>query len=152
MIYKWKTYSYKTSANVAGKICEQLDRTVGLTPENLLDVSRPENAPLHNEFEWNNEVASEKYRKIQARLLISNLSIVIEENKQEPIRAYFSLQRGFKKNAGLYESTITILSDEQKRAKLLETAKQELEAFKKKYQTLTELSAVFEAISLAINE
>ena len=112
MIYKWKTYNYKTSAEVAGSVCEELDRTVGLTPENLVDASRPEDAPLHQEFEWNDELAAEEYRKTQARLLISNLSIVIEEQKQESVRAFFSLQHGFHKNSGLYESTITILGPE----------------------------------------
>lgn len=152
MIYKWKTYNYKTSAAVAGSVCEELDRTVGLTPENLVDASRPEDAPLHQEFEWNDELAAEEYRKTQARLLISNLSIVIEEQKQEPVRAFFSLQHGFHKNSGLYESTITILGDDLKREKLLETAKKEMEAFKKKYQMLSELANVFEAINLVVNE
>ena len=152
MIYKWKTYTYKTSAAVAGEVCEELDRTVGLTPENLVDASRPEEAPLHNEFEWNDSLAAEEYRRVQARLLISNLSIVVEEHKQEPVRAFFSLQNGFRKNSGIYESAIAIMNDDLKREKLLENAKKELEAFKKKYQLLSELAEIFEAINLVVNE
>ena len=150
MTYKWKTFYCKTSAAVAGAVCEELDRTVGLTPENLVNASRPEDAPLHQEFEWNDELAAEEYRKTQARLLISNLSIVIEEQKQEPVRAFFSLQHGFKKNSGMYESTITILGDEEKRARLLEKAKKEMLAFKNKYEMLTELAEVFASIDNAI--
>ena len=146
MTYQWKTFSYKTSADVAGEVCEELDRTVGLTPENLVDVSRPEDAPLHGEFEWNDELAAEEYRRVQARLMISNLSVVIEEHKQEPVRAFFSLQSGFRKNSGTYESTITIMGDKEKRAKLLESAKKEMLAFKAKYKMLTELAGVFELI------
>ena len=146
MIYKWKNFSYKTSASVAGEVCEELDRTIGLTPANLVDASRPEEAPLHNEFEWDDHVAAEEFRRTQARLMISNLSIVIEEHKAEPIRAFFSLQSGFRKNFGTYESTVAIMNDDQKREKLLDTAKRELEAFRKKYQILTELSDVFAAI------
>lgn len=148
MIYKWKNYSYKTSAEVAGEVCEELDRTVGLTPQNLVDVSRPEDAPLHNEFEWDNDVAAEEWRRVQARLLINNLAIVIEEQKQEPVRAFFSLQCGFRKNDGNYESTIRIMSDSEKRKKLLESAKRDMEAFKNKYQMLTELQDVFSAMEL----
>lgn len=147
MIYKWKTYSYKTDAAVAGSVCEKLNQTVGLTPENLVDASRPEDAPLHNEFEWNDSLAAEEYRRVQARLLISNLAIVIEEQKQEPIRAFFSLQNGFRKNPGQYESTITIMSDDVKRENLLKKAKNELKAFRQKYQMLSELANVFEAIN-----
>lgn len=152
MVYKWKTYSYKTSAAVAGSVCEELDRTVGLTPENLVDASRPEDAPLHNEFEWDDNVEAEAYRKAQARLMISNLSIVIEEKKQEPVRAYFSLQRGFRKNSGTYESTITIMEDSERRALLLEKAKAEMIAFKSKYSMLTELADVFESIDNTVKQ
>lgn len=147
MIYKWKTYSYKTDPAIAGSVCEELNQTVGLTPENLVDASRPEDAPLHSEFEWNDSLAAEEYRRVQARLLISNLSIVIEEQKQEPVRAFFSLHHGFKKNPGQYESTITIMSDDAKREILLKKAKNELKAFRQKYQMLSELANVFEAIN-----
>ena len=146
MVYKWKNFSYKTSANVAGEVCEELDRTVGLTPENLVDASRPEDAPLHSEFEWDDQVAAEEFRRTQARQMICNLSIVIEEKEMEPVRAFFSLQNGFRKNTGTYESTIVILSDEEKRRKLFFNAARDMEAFKNKYQMLTELAEVFEAI------
>lgn len=151
MIYKWKNYSYKTSAEVAGEVCEELDRTVGLTPENLVDASRPEDAPLHNEFLWDDEAAAEEYRRVQARLLISNLSIVIEENKQEPVRAFFSLQSGFRRNSGTYESTIRIMGDAEKREELLNKAKEELKAFQKKYHMLSDLAAVLAIIDVTIN-
>ena len=151
MVYKWKNYSYKTSANVAGEVCEKLDRTVGLTPENLVEASRPEDAPLHSEFEWNDAVAAEEFRRTQARQIICNLSIVIDEKKSEPVRAFFSLQSGFRKNTGTYEGTLTIMSDSDKRQKLLDNAKRELEAFKKKYELLTELSEVFAAIDSVVN-
>ena len=151
MVYKWKNFSYKTSANVAGEVCEELDRTVGLTPENLVNASRPEDAPLHSEFEWDDAIAAEEYRRTQARQMICNLSIVIDEQKQEPVRAFFSLQSGFRKNAGTYEGTITIMSNEEKRQKLLDNAKRELEAFRKKYELLTELSEVFAAIDSVVN-
>lgn len=152
MVYKWKNFSYKTNANVAGEVCEKLDRTVGLTPENLVEASRPENAPLHSEFEWDDAIAAEEYRRVQARQMICNLSIVIDEQKSEPIRAFFSLQSGFRKNEATYEGTITIMGNEEKRQKLLDNAKKELEAFRKKYELLTELSGVFAAIDLALYE
>lgn len=151
MIYKWKNFSYKTSAEVAGEVCEELDRTVGLTPENLVEASRPEDAPLHNEFEWDDRIAAEEYRRTQARLMICNLSIVLEEQKQEPIRAFFSLQNGFRKNEGTYESTITIMGDSDKRKRLFDNAKRDLEAFKKKYEILSELAELFSVIDSVVN-
>ena len=150
--YKWKTYAYKTSADVAGAVCEELDRTVGLTPANLVDASRAEDAPLHDEFEWDDEIAGEAYRKEQARMMITNLAIVIEEHKQEPVRAYYSFEYGFRKNTSTYVSTIKILSDSDKRTQLLERAKSEMIAFKSKYSMLTELADVFESIDSTVKQ
>lgn len=152
MVYKWKTYGYRTSAETAGSVCEELDRTVGLTPANLVDASRPEDAPLHQEFEWDDTVAAEAYRKEQARMMITNLAIVIEERKQEPVRAFYSLEYGFRKNSGTYVSTVKIMSDSDKRAALLEKAKGEMIAFKSKYSMLTELADVFESIDSAVTQ
>ena len=46
MVYGWKTASYiKADANIAGKQCEELEKTVGLTAKNLLDANRDESAP-----------------------------------------------------------------------------------------------------------
>ncbi len=146
MIYKWKHYYHKTDATVAGEVCEELDKTVGLTPQNLVDASRPEDAPLHREFEWDDTIAAEEYRRVQARHIITNLAVVIEEKKQEPVRAFFSLEYGFKKNEGAYESTVRIMSDEEMKARLLEKAKAEMIAFKSKYKMLRELDEVFASI------
>ena len=151
MVYEWKTYAYKTDANVAGKVCEELSSTVGLTPKNLVDASRAEDAPLHKEFEWDDAVAAEGYRKQQAALIISNLAIVIEERKEEPVRAFFSLSGGFRK-AGVFESTVEILSDKDKRKTLLDKACGEMKAFKAKYKMLKELEKVFEAMDEVVPE
>lgn len=52
MVYEWKiTGICKVDANIAGAVCEELKNTVGLTRENLVNASRPEDAPLHDEFE-----------------------------------------------------------------------------------------------------
>ena len=45
-----------------------------------------------------------------------------------------------------YEPTHVIMSDEGKRNKLLQIALAELRTFKHKYEQLTELSEIFEAI------
>ena len=89
MIYQWKSASrIKTNAQTAGEICENLERTVGLTAKNLLEVSRPEDAPLHNEFEWNDSVAAEKYRENQARYIIRMLCVAPEKEDKPPVRAF----------------------------------------------------------------
>lgn len=144
MIYQWKNKGFfGTDAQIAGEICETLTNTVGLSADTLLQASEPEDAPLHNEFEWDNDIAADNYRHIQAGNIIRNLEIVCKE--QEPTRAFMTIERRVAHNSS-YEPTVEILSDEDKRDKLLEQALMELEWFKRKYDGIKALAAVFEAI------
>ena len=144
MVYEWKIKGVmKTDANVAGKVCEDLKNTVGLTKKTLVDASRPEDAPLHNEFEWDDEVAAEEWRKRQAQNMISNLSIVLVETEDEevtPVRAFYATELHH------YENIRAIITNEEKKDDLLIRAIRELQAFKRKYRILTELETVFSAI------
>ena len=138
--YKWKTGAVvKTNADVAGKQFEQLEKTVGLTPQTVLDANRAENAPLHNEFEWNDEQAAELYRLRQAGYLIRSISVIVQtqQNEEKEVRAFF--QTEYK---GEYESISVIFDDENKHDALLEKALKELEAFSRKYETLVELKPI----------
>lgn len=140
MTYEWKTGYYKTSADVAGSVCKELENTVGLTAKNLVDASRPEDAPLHKEFEWRDDIAAEKFREQQARVLISNLVVITEETA--PVRAYISIN-----SAGQsYESIEVVLKDEDKRMQMFARALGELDCFKRKYANLKEFSGVFAEI------
>ncbi len=140
MTYEWKTGYYKASADVAGSVCKELENTVGLTAKNLVDASRPEDAPLHKEFEWRDDIAAEKFREQQARVLISNLVVITEE--AAPVRAYISIN-----SAGQsYESIEVVLKDEDKRMQMFARALNELDCFRKKYASLKEFSGIFAEI------
>ena len=58
------------SAETAINELSKIESTIGLTPANVVDVSRPENAPLHRVFLWDDSAAAEKYRQHQAQGLI----------------------------------------------------------------------------------
>lgn len=144
--YKWKTASYiKADAEEAGKMCEELSQTIGLTPESLLEANKAEEAPLHNEFEWDDTEAAHKYRLGQARHIIQCLITIPEGAAEEtaPVRAFFVTEKTSK-----YEHIDVILHNEDKRAIMLRQAIAELNAFKKKYAELAELTALFEQIAL----
>ena len=141
MVYQWKKASYiKADANVAGQMCEQLEQTVGLTAKSLLDANRPKEAPLHGEFEWDDSKAAEQYREQQARHIINCLCVKPERNDQEPVRAFFTISQPS------YENISVILQSAEKHSSLLDLALKELNAFKAKYNTLTQLEPVFDAI------
>ena len=141
MVYKFKSGSHiKADPQLAGAMLERLEAENNLTAKALVDANRAEDAPLHNEFEWNDSIAAEAYRETQARHIINCIEIVREE--KEPVRAFFSISRAEPE----YRHIDAIMKEEDKRQALLKLALSELLAFKKKYAQLEELAAVFAAI------
>lgn len=143
--YEWKGYKYRTDANEAGRVMEELERTVGLTTKNLVDASRPEDAPLHKDFEWDDAIAGEKYREVQAGKMITSLKIVLKQEEAKPTRGFVTLEYAPGK-PGNYESVENVLLVEEKRNRLLTLAIRELQAFRRKYIALSELSELFDLI------
>lgn len=145
MVYEWKTASYiKADANVAGKQCEELEKAGGLTPKRLLDANRDENAPLHNEFEWRDSVAAEKYRENQARHIIACLCVRTETTsgeQSEPVRAFLTTTLEPE-----YKSLNVILRSADSHYAMLATALKELKAFQRKYRLLSELKPLFDVM------
>lgn len=142
MVYKWdKGSRFSVSAQVAGEVCEELEKKGELTAKNLVDVSRPEDAPLHKCFNWNDEEAAELYREEQGRRLIRCL-ITVPENNVVSTRAYFNIVR----NESEYHSINVILENQDKYESMMAMALKELQAFEKKYAVLEKLKPVFDAI------
>lgn len=144
MVYKFKTGArIKTDAQIAGAELERLEAEGNLTAKALVDASRPEDAPLHKEFEWNDSKAAEAYREQQARHIINSIEIVQEE--KEPVRAFFNIQRAEPQ----YHHVTAIMREADSRQALLDAAFAELNACKRKYRGLQELAAVFAALEEA---
>lgn len=144
MTYQWKPGArIRANAQVAGEMCQLLERNGLLSAKNLLDANRPEDAPLHSEFEWDDSIAAESWREQQARTIIN--SLIVKVDQAEPVRAFFKIE-----NAGnAYQAIETILSAEDKTQKLLTVALGELNALMHKYQTIEKLSGVWEAVRSA---
>ena len=140
MTYQWKTPFHKVDADIAGRVCERLEEEGNLNAKTLVEVSRPEDAPLHPEFEWDDAAAAERWREQQARCIINHLTVVIDE--KEPVRKFFNITA----SEANYTSIDVILQSTDSKDKLLQMALRELEAFKRKYSQLEELSRVFNAI------
>lgn len=141
----------KADAQEVGELFERLEASPeGLTPTSVLNASRDEQSLLHNEFEWDDTVAAEQYRKSQARAIIQNLTVVtnttdVEEREQHADRAYV-ITPGYK---GAYVSLDNALNREEWRAHLLKTALRDMDVFTAKYQRLSELAAVVQAMESA---
>lgn len=140
MTVTWRVAGiYKADAQ---KVAEEIG-TEKITPEEVLEKARDENSELHKCFEWNDSVAAEKYRLQQAGNVIRMLYYESEKKDVKPVRA-FSLTT----EQSTYQPTqlFTVQKDEYQ--SLLKRAMAELEAFKRKYHTLTELEEVFKAMEV----
>lgn len=147
-LFAWKEGSrISADAQAGGEMCAQLEREGRLTAKNLVEANRDENAPLHNEFEWDDNAAAEKFREEQARYIIRHLTIVREPEAETKvpttIRAFYQVESG----TSNYDSVVTIMSSEQKYSSLLQSALNELRSFQKKYREIKELDAIMDCIT-----
>lgn len=134
----WKFMNYKADPNEAYKEITSLPE---ITPQNVVNLARSEKSVIHNDFEWNDEIAGEKYRVLQAGEMIRNF--VIEEKKTEksPVRM---LHITSEKN--VYKPVEFFVAHDDEYQTLLKRAKMELDGFVKRYSDISELEEVFEAI------
>ena len=146
--YQWKSGArIKGDAQASGELFEQLAATEkGLTAETLLEANKPKSAPLHNDYEWNDKKAAHEWRLHQSRNFIHSIvTVEVQEDQNaaqaEPLRAFFITTEKHK-----YEPLTAIVEEQSKYDRLLETALSELLAFKRKYEALTELQPVFDAM------
>lgn len=144
MVYEWKPGAHQSGpAQLAGEVCAQLEAEGRLNAAELVDASRPEDAPLHGSFEWDDAVAGEKWRNHQARNIIN--AIVIRNNEQSeatPVRAFFNLTT----EGSSYTSVHAIVRQPDRYRQLLDDAREELRYFRRKYSSLAELQTVFACI------
>ena len=147
--YSWGRKHHGVPAKTAGEELERIQQRDGMvTKETLLDESRPEEAPLHPAFEWDDTKAAEKYRLTQAKSIINDIVVEVirtGEDETKKVPAFVNVVKGLQNNAQ-YLSIDVAMSDEDHRKAVLENAKSELNAFKRKYSNLTELAGVFAEI------
>ena len=137
---KWKVDGiFKADANECYREISSLEQ---ITPKAILDIARDENSELHKCFEWDNDSAAEKYRTIQAGNVIRMLYIVPKNADAPPVRV---LSRT---SDTVYQPTRTFVKNQNEYEDLLKRALSELESFRLKYKTLSELEQVFEQIDL----
>jgi hypothetical protein len=141
------------SAQKAGeRIAELRERFGGgITPTQIVDEARRKTSPIHNAFEWSDTKAAEAYRLVQARMLIG--AIVIVRDGSEPdepkiIQANVSVNT---ESGRKYVSIQRAMSEAQLREQVLDEAYEDLQDWRKRYNSLKEFASVFDAIDYLPN-
>lgn len=144
-----ETAKIKIKRGEVKQALQTLENKLGglLTPRDVLEEARDAHSPLHHNFEWNDDVGAEKYRLMQARLLINSIKVeylgrdedayhnVSVQVNDVPVRAYFPIER--------------VMSDKDLRNELLRQALRDIESANRRYGSLKELVGVIDEKRLA---
>jgi len=153
-----KKYSIKrgsrisVNADVAGKLLEEIESVHGMvTPELIVKASKRKSSPLYSFFDWDNNLAADKWRLTQAKYLIRSITVIISAPEYtEPQRAFVCVSKGYlngsEREEGTFLTIESAMSDKETRELLVKKALQELKFWKARYQHLKELSSLFAAI------
>jgi hypothetical protein len=150
MIYKWKVNKYTIDAEDAAKEFELIrEENIELTPQHIVDKARDKKSNLHNEFEWDNEIAGEKYRVGQASEMLRTLIVVNEEKENSaPMRAYINVST----MTHQYFPMKIVIETPDLYKQMLEDAKKEMQSFIRKYEMLDELKVISNQIRLFLED
>jgi hypothetical protein len=119
-----------------------------LLPEHVVAHAEEPTSPLHGYFTWDDEVAGHQYRLGEAARLIRTVRVEMlgRNERMVQVRAFESLPRDRGAGGG-YRPITDIISSEEFRKELLESALKDLEAFQRRYSMLAELADVFAEIA-----
>lgn len=127
------------------QICDDLESA---TPRDILEKARGEDTELHKCFTWNDSVAAERYRLIEAKKLVG-LLVVKNDNDDDESKEKAPPVRFFYKTVDDegYKPTELIVRQQDEYEALLARAWNELRQFKRKYEMLSsELAEIFALI------
>lgn len=128
-----------------------------IEPHLVVEAARHEGSAMHRLFTWDDSTAAARYRYLQAAALIRRVKITILRSdpvtktvRVERVRAIespASERRAGK--GGSYVRAVEIAADREMRASMVSTVVAELSQIRRRYERLSELSGVWEAIAAA---
>jgi len=111
-----------------------------LKPLDVVRAAEPLDSPLHRYFTWDNAVAAEQYRLVQARVLLRSVYVINPgELHTQPTMGYVSLLMDRSQPGGGYRPIATVMASDALREELMYTALQELRGWLRRHQRLERL-------------
>ena len=152
MEYAWrKGFPWADRADpaaVAGRI-QALASLNGRYPtaRDVLEDGRNKDAPHHAIFTWDDSIAAEQYRLVQAGEIIRAIVIVRTDmiEPKKPVRAFVHVTPPEEENAAYVDILVAMNSPEMRR-QVLEKAMKELEIWRETYEGYIEFMSVIAAI------
>jgi hypothetical protein len=122
-----------------------------ITAEEVLADARNPSTAYHGYFVWDNDVAGEKYRQIQASQLLTGIKIVIDDHAGKPkyVRAFYNVTLGGKKG---YMPASFVFNNEMAAQQVINQALKEARSWSEKYRIYAELSPISRKIDEIIGK
>lgn len=125
----------------ADKVYAEISTLSSVTPENVLKYAKNKKSELHKCFTWDDTEAANKWRLKEAQKVIQMLVVTPREEEAQPVRVF-----QISSDTNVYQPNEYFIKNEDEYQILLQRAKDELKAIRRRYETLAELEAVFAAI------
>lgn len=127
-----------TSTTVLTELRRLCDAAGELTPQAVVDDARPEDAPLHAHFEWDDSIAGEQYRLVQASEMIRKAQITVETTTPRAavrVRAFLSVPSADADGrTGVYRPIEVLARDTRVREELLDQMRRDIAQLRRKYR------------------
>ena len=134
--YSWKSMGFSASAQKVGEELEQIEKQDAISSKNVLTYARQnKDSELYKCFEWNDRIASEKYRLIQASTIISSISFVISEEPLEKQKIYYKIKTD-EKEVGSFKNIKDILKNDTEYLAMCNKVEDDLKRCAEKYNKL----------------
>ena len=143
----WSGYTFKGDA----KKCYEEIQTLGAsyTTKEIVDLARNENTELHKCFTWDDSKAAELWRLKEARTIVASLKVTVWKTETEK-KTFRLIQHDAVEQS--YKPVILTTRNETEYERLLNEAKEEMQSFKKRYESIIELEAVIDEIEKILNQ
>lgn len=121
-----------------------------LIPSDVVDAARPDDSPLHRFFEWDDSVAAERYRVLQAGQLVRSVKVFIEgaNNNSLEVRSWVAVNR----DGSGYQPTEVVGADPEQRNRVLRRMNREINSLRTRYGIYEEFWIALDAIKRSQSE
>jgi hypothetical protein len=167
--YAWAAGSrVAVDPGVAAAEMQRIRQEHGMvTPELVVKAAKPEDAPRHAAFEWNDDVAARAWREEQAKYILRSLVVVYRRSSDAalmpPVRYLVNVRQtaddpSFDRATDAlveprsYHPILSVMSEADHRRRLLRQAWRDLQTWRTRYRELETLGRVFAAIDAAAPE
>ena len=129
-----------TSPEVLEALTDIKRRNGLILPEDVVEVARDPDSPLHGSFTWDDTKAAQEHRLWQARALL-RVCVVLLPGNNKTTRAFVSLSSEIG-----YRPISEVVAHETRYQNLLDDALKDLERVTEKYNHIKELGSLFSSI------